>query len=238
IAVNAAVFAFIFRRPLRQGYSLDWRRELATALPDRRLAGRVGGGLLAVIAAYLLASAEGWPIGLVAAAGGCGLAGLGLAGGGFERRRVVAHVTPSLFLYIAGLFVLVRGVTGVGLSGALAGALSQLAAGPVSAVLAGLVGGALGSNLVNNFPATLVLLSALQGHLAAHLQVPYAFGVLTGADLGPNLTPVGSLSTMLWLIIVRRRGLEISSLDYLKLGAAVTPLMLALAFALLALGFR
>jgi arsenical pump membrane protein len=85
----------------------------------------------------------------------------------------------------------------------------------------------------------LVVLSGLPGtHLAAGAQQPFVFGALAGADLGPNLTPVGSLSTMLWLLIVRRRGIDVSTLDYLRLGALVTPGMLLVAAIALALTFR
>jgi arsenical pump membrane protein len=48
----------------------------------------------------------------------------------------------------------------------------------------------------------------------------------TGAALGPNLTTVGSLATILWLLILRRRGIDVSGLDYFKVGVMVTPLML------------
>jgi len=44
--------------------------------------------------------------------------------------------------------------------------------------------------------------------------------------LGPNLTTVGSLATVLWLLILRRRNLDVSGLDYFKIGILVTPLML------------
>ncbi len=47
-----------------------------------------------------------------------------------------------------------------------------------------------------------------------------------GCDLGPNLTTVGSLATVLWLLILRRRNIEVSGLDYFKVGIIVTPLML------------
>jgi arsenical pump membrane protein len=50
-------------------------------------------------------------------------------------------------------------------------------------------------------------------------------GIL-GAVLGPNITTVGSLATMLWLLILRRKGLEVSSWDYFRLGITVTPLLL------------
>lgn len=47
-----------------------------------------------------------------------------------------------------------------------------------------------------------------------------------GCDLGPNLTTVGSLATILWLLILRERDVEVSGLDYFKVGVVVTPLML------------
>src|SRR2546423_14677431 len=71
----------------------------------------------------------------------------------------------------------------------------------------------------------LVMVSAIG---PAHGAVGHAlvYGTLLGCDLGPNLTTTGSLSTMLWLLLLRQRGLEISSLQYLRLGVIVTPLIL------------
>ena len=51
---------------------------------------------------------------------------------------------------------------------------------------------------------------------------------ILGADLGPNLTTVGSLATMLWLLILRRKGLDISSLEYFRLGILIVPLMIVI----------
>jgi arsenical pump membrane protein len=52
------------------------------------------------------------------------------------------------------------------------------------------------------------------------------YASVLGADLGPNITILGSLSSMLWLVLLRQRGLDIHPLQYLKLGLIVTPLML------------
>jgi Na+/H+ antiporter NhaD/arsenite permease-like protein len=49
-----------------------------------------------------------------------------------------------------------------------------------------------------------------------------------GADLEPNLTTIGSLATVLWLVILRRKGLEVSSAQYFKIGVLVIPIMLLL----------
>jgi arsenical pump membrane protein len=81
------------------------------------------------------------------------------------------------------------------------------------------------ADISNNVPAALVMSSALQS-VGAVGQQSLVHATILGADLGPNLTPVGSLATMLWLLILRRKGLEISTLEYLRLGLAVVPVML------------
>jgi arsenical pump membrane protein len=88
------------------------------------------------------------------------------------------------------------------------------------------VGGvALGANLVNNVPVALLAASALK-ELPTDAAPRYA--AVLGADLGPNVSVAGSLATMLWLLALRRRGMAISSLDYLRFGVLATPPALAL----------
>ena len=83
------------------------------------------------------------------------------------------------------------------------------------------------SNLVNNLPAGLIAGTAVQ---AAQAPASIAGSILIGVDLGPNLSVTGSLATILWLAALRREGLQVRALDFLKLGLVVMPpaLMLAL----------
>ncbi len=239
IVVNVAVFAFVFRRTTARRFRFDWRAALKEAVPDPRFFRSTGIGLAVIAGLYITGSAERWPLGLVATTGGLGLALMARLHGRLAIPRIRQHVNGSLFLFISGLFILIRGVEDTGLTAALIGGLVHLVHGPVTAVVVGIVGTAIGANLINNVPMMLVVLSGLPGtHLAAGAQQPFVFGSLVGADLGPNLTPVGSLSTMLWLLIVRRRGIDVSTLDYLRLGALATPGMLLVAAITLALTFR
>ena len=82
----------------------------------------------------------------------------------------------------------------------------------------------------------LVMVSALGkiGITQANAHLVYA--TILGADLGPNLTTVGSLATMLWLLILRRKGLDISSIEYFKLGVLIVPLMIVIGSLLIWLG--
>jgi arsenical pump membrane protein len=150
-----------------------------------------------------------------------------------------AHVSPALFAYIAALFILVRGIEDAGITGALVSGLIARAADPATAVATGLFGSAVTSNVLNNLPGVLVFISGAQAAvIPGDLRTPFLFGALAGADLGPNLTPVGALSTMLWLVIVRGRGVEVSAWDFLRIGAVVTPLTIVAAAALIAFSFR
>jgi arsenical pump membrane protein len=88
------------------------------------------------------------------------------------------------------------------------------------------------SNVMNNLPVGLAAGTALRqtGHHG-----PLAEALMIGVDLGPNLSVTGSLATILWLIALRREGAEITGWSFLKAGAIVMPVALALALALLAL---
>lgn len=232
IALNAALFMLRFRREAGRRFQVDWRGELAAAVQDRRLFRLTCAGLAVLAAAYLAASALQLPLGGVAVGGAVLLAMLALVARNLQAERVRAHVSLSLFVYLAGLLVLVRGIETAGLTAAATGLLTALPQSQLGAVAAGVASGAVGANLINNVPATLVLLTG-SGHT-----LPFLIGVLAGADLGPNLTPVGSLSTMLWLVIVRRHGVEVSSVQYMKLGALVTPMLLVAAALTIATTFR
>ncbi|MBV8807372.1 MAG: arsenic transporter, partial [Acidobacteriaceae bacterium] len=67
---------------------------------------------------------------------------------------------------------------------------------------------------------------------AAHATGPLRDAVLIGVDLGPNLSITGSLATILWLIAIRREGLEVSFWKFLKWGVLVMPPALLLAIAI------
>jgi len=165
------------------------------------------------------------PAGVIAVAG----AALVVAGGSILRaldpRRVARDFSWSLFPFVAGLFIVVQGVERVGLTTPVGHLLHAARDNPLATALLSTGVSALGTNLINNFPIALVLLSAI-GSVQGATGRALVYGALLGCDLGPNLTTTGSLSTMLWLLLLRQRGLEVSSLQYLRLGVSVTPIML------------
>ena len=136
---------------------------------------------------------------------------------------------------VAGLFVLVEALDRTGLIRLVAAVLRRTAeASPAAAAWASGLVPAFLCNLLNNLPAGLIAANAVQ---AAQPPATVTGAVLIGIDLGPNLSVTGSLATILWLAALRREGLQVGALAFLRLGILVMPpaLILALA-ALIAVG--
>jgi arsenical pump membrane protein len=226
IALNIGLFTLIFRRSLPARYDLA---ALTDVSPDRGYLRAVLSVLALIAVGYVIASALGLPLALVALGGSLLLLACAAWSRHIEWNRWRHDISWSIFVFISGMFVLVRGVENLGLTSALGHALLGLAGtGQLGAVALTAGTTALGANLINNVPMALVMISAIHGISATPAtRTGMIFAVILGADLGPNLTTVGSLATILWVLILRRKGLEISTVQYLKLGLAVVPVMLA-----------
>ena len=185
--------------------------------------------LIVVAIAYIIAAATQFPLSLIAVGGA-----LLLCGGAFfwhqaTLQYIGRQISWSIFGFIGGMFIVVRAVEDTGLTTQFGQLLLHLSGGTsFGAVMVGTLGAAIGTNLINNVPMAVVLTSALKGiqHSAPGTSLGFTVATMFGCDLGPNLTTVGSLATVLWLLILRRRNLDVSGLDYFKVGVMVTPLML------------
>jgi arsenical pump membrane protein len=238
IVITTAIFMAIFWRTVGAGFEPEAAGARFTPA-DPTFFKTALIALIALAVAYIVGSALLLPLGVIAAAGGAGLIAVAAFNHRLSREHLNAHVSPALFVYIAGLFILVRAVQDAGITGALISGAASRASDPATAVMSGLFGSAVASNVVNNLPAVLIFISGSQtGAVPTALQAPFLFGALAGADLGPNLTPVGALSTMLWLVIVRRRGVDVSTWDYVRIGALIAPLTIGAAAILIAISFR
>lgn len=210
--------------------SLRWtqRKALTQALPTEisapvlTHAGKTAAwGIVLTALVLMAASARGWQLGLPTCL--AGMATLVLVSG-LERSspwRFVRDVSWGVIPLVAGLFVLVEGLDQSGVIGALSEWLHRLAQHSAN-LTAGAAGLAIGfvCNLVNNLPAGLIAGTAVQ---AAAVPPNINSSILIGVDVGPNLSVTGSLATILWLAALRREGVQVRALDFLRLGALVMP---------------
>lgn len=141
--------------------------------------------------------------------------------------KLTKDISWSILPLVAGLFVLVEAVSNAGALNLFARALQLLQHWPplaATTVAAFSVG--IGTNLVNNLPLGLI---AGAGIHAAHITGVLRNIILIAIDLGPNLSVTGSLATILWLIEIRKGGIEITVWQFLKVGMIVMLPALALA---------
>ena len=131
-------------------------------------------------------------------------------------REVIGAAEPAFLVFVLGLGIVVYAASVHGLATAVddllphgTGLGALLAVAAISAALA---------NLLNNLPATLIILPA------AAVSGPGAvLAMLVGVNVGPNLTYVGSLATLLWRRIVHAHDHETDMGEFTRLGALTVP---------------
>ncbi len=203
------------------------RHELAAdaSLPPGVRPGSTAGGRLAL---YLL-GASGLALALASALGvSLGGTALGCAAvtcialQQYDRSvaaKVVRETSWGVVPLVAGLLVVVAALERAGVTRLATRALDAAAMLPpwLGREVAGFAT-MLVANGANNLPVAVFAGRAL----AASGSHPLAHAVLVGTDLGPNLSVAGSLATLLWLIVLRREGIEITPRAFFRRGAFVT----------------
>jgi arsenical pump membrane protein len=221
IGVELVVFLVFFRNDLVGTADVD-------DLPDRPTPTFALVVLGIVLVGFGFTSLVNLPPVWVAAAGALVLARRGVLRRTTTSGKIIKEASPLFLLFVAGLAIVVQAVADHGLSRALSAIMPTAQGLPQLLGVAALA--AVLANLLNNLPATLVLLSALHGPPGIVL------AVLLGVNLGPNATYVGSLATLLWRRVLAGRGHAPALREFLRLGALTVPLTLLAAVLALWLG--
>ena len=158
----------------------------------------------------------------IAVAGAIAITAPALGAGRDAVAGMVRAVEPGFLVFVLGLGVIVAAASRHGLGMAVADLLPTGATLPDLLLIAIL--SAVLANLVNNIPATLILLP-----VAVSLGTGPVLAMLVGVNVGPNLTPAGSLATLLWRRILRAAGVELAIREFLELGVLTVPAGLVLA---------
>jgi arsenical pump membrane protein len=131
-------------------------------------------------------------------------------------KDVVSAAEPAFLVFVLGLGVVVRAASQHGLSTAVDSILPHGTALPALLLVA--VVSAAVANLLNNLPATLIILP-----VAAASGPGAVLAMLVGVNVGPNLTYVGSLATLLWRRIVHAHDQETDMGEFTRLGLLTVP---------------
>jgi arsenical pump membrane protein len=239
VAVNIGVFLWLFRDRLPGPVAASAVEPDATRAPSGDAASRAFFRAAAATLALLLlglfaAGLADRPLWPAAVLGGAAMLVAGRAAGVSAAASALRGISWPLFVFVWAMAAIVRGVERAGPFAGLAHLLAGSPPGSPGGLAAAAGIAAAGANLFNNIPMTLLALPVLAavGHSRAF---GLAAAVLIGVNIGPALTPAGSLATIIWLSVVRRQGLQVPALEYLKVAAVTVPLALAAAIGVLAL---
>jgi arsenical pump membrane protein len=162
-------------------------------------------------------------------------------------RSLAREINWDIVLFMLSIFLVVQGLEKAGVAEFLASAFVTTSAFPsVLGVFVPSLIVTVGASFMNNWPMTILgLLSIKQAVVAVGLGGQALTGLIfsnvIGNNLGPHFFPLGSLAILMWLECMRRKGVKISLKDYLKVGAVLSIVEVAIAslvlWAELSLGF-
>ncbi|WP_375395323.1 arsenic transporter [uncultured Sphingomonas sp.] len=237
IAATLVALLLFFRRDIPASYDVAQLRTPGDAIRDHATF-KAGWVVLALLlAGFFLLEPLGVPVSAVAAAGAVLLLIIAARGHVIQTRKVLAGAPWQVVIFSLGMYLVVYGLRNAGLTDLLAGLLDRTAQGGVWGAAFGTgILAALLSSVMNNMPTVLVgALSIDATHATGAIKEAMIYANVIGCDLGPKITPIGSLATLLWLHVLGQKGIRIGWGYYFKVGATLTIPVLLVTLAALAI---
>ena len=232
--LSACILYWIFRKEKGSIPKTGKMTEVSDYVPTALLLGAIG---LLICASF---APDSWNLpeeinGIIC----CSLLVVGLIYNYARKKNLDAVVGPLKAIdfetlgLLVGLFLMIGGISNMGVIDALAGLLADLGRGNVFLMFTIIVwASVLISAFIDNIPYVATMIPVIGG-IAAQMApalgvdatlvgIPLYFGLLSGATLGGNITPIGASANITAIGILRREGYEVANSDFFKIGIPFT----------------
>lgn len=241
VLASLVVLMLYFRRGIPATYDVAQLKPPSEAIKDRATF-RAGWVVLALLLiGFFGLEPLGVPVSAVAAVGAALLLAVAARGSVISTRKVLHGAPWQIVIFSLGMYLVVYGLRNAGLTDRIAGLLNIFAqSGVWGAAMGTGVLTALLSSVMNNMPTVLIgALSIDASSATGVVKEAMIYANVIGCDLGPKITPIGSLATLLWLHVLARKGTTITWGYYFRVGIVLTVPVLLVTLAALAirLGF-
>ena len=237
VLASLVMLLLYFRRGIPARYDVAALGAPASAIRDRAVFRAGWVVLVLLLVGFFALEPLGVPVSAVAAAGAALLLAVAARGPAIDIRKVLRGAPWQIVVFSLGMYLVVYGLRNAGLTDRIAQLLEVFARG-------GVWGAALGtgfltallSSVMNNMPTVLIGALSIEATSATGaIREAMIYANVIGCDLGPKITPIGSLATLLWLHVLARKGTTITWGAYFRVGIVLTVPVLALTLTALAL---
>ena len=238
IAISLLMLLLYFRKSLPDRYDLAQLERPITAIRDVATFRAGWIVLILLLIGFFGLEPLGVPVSAVAAVAALLLLGVAAHGHVIGTRRVLRDAPWQIVVFSLGMYLVVYGLRNAGLTARIAVILDIFARGGVwgAAIGTGFLTAFL-SSIMNNMPTVMIGALSIDATIATGpVKTAMIYANVIGSDLGPKITPIGSLATLLWLHVLARKGITITWGYYFKVGIVLT--IPALLFTLAALALR
>ena len=224
--ISALILAFLFRREKAPIPKASERTQVTDYVPSVLLVGTIG---LLICASF---APDSWNLpdeinGLIC----CAVLVIGLIYNLIKKKKASALIEPLKEIdfetlgLLVGLFLMIGGMKHTGVIAALGQLLADLGGGNVFLMYTIIVwASVLISAFIDNIPYVATMIPVIAG-LAVEMgcdPTPFYFGLLSGATLGGNITPIGASANITGIGILRKEGYEVKNGDFFKIGIPFT----------------
>ncbi|MDM5230692.1 arsenic transporter [Lysinibacillus pakistanensis] len=237
LLISIVVLYIVFHRSIPKTYSLEAVENPKLAIRDRKLFSLSWYVIAILLIGFFTSELLTIPVSFIL----CGVAAiffwLARKSDTVDTKRVVKGAPWNIVFFSIGMYVVVYGLKNVGMTGLLADLLEHAIQQGlvVSTITMGLVAAVL-SAIMNNLPTVMIdALAIADTNATGIIKEGLIYANVIGSNLGPKMTPIGSLATLLWLHILAQRDIQISWVQYMKIGIILTiPTLFATLLALVA----